>query len=168
MRTLDISLFSTAGVISSTWTVIRVSAATLLYAAILPVSGVSNSATNGWLSRATTWKACITLSSCDTDEGGWRDDSDEGGRRDDTDKGGWRDPASSRRAAVRLPNRNAKRAVRFSEAVPGAFEGPANEGGSPNEEDGSSVFSSATVSIVLPTRCRSRRSQAMGERGKDD
>ena len=36
VRTLSTSLLNIAGVISSTWTVIRLSAATLLYAATLP------------------------------------------------------------------------------------------------------------------------------------
>ena len=53
-RTLSISLSNIAGVISSTRTVIKLSGATLLYAATPPELGVSNSAPNGCLSRART------------------------------------------------------------------------------------------------------------------
>ena len=69
VRTLSISLFNIVGVISSTWTVIKLSAATLLYAATLPRFGVSSSAPNGCLSRAITWSARICLSVCDSDDG---------------------------------------------------------------------------------------------------
>jgi hypothetical protein len=62
MPTLSTSLFNIVGVISSTWTVIRLSAATLLYAATLLRCGVSSSAPNGCLSRAMTWSARICVS----------------------------------------------------------------------------------------------------------
>ena len=39
VHTLSINLFNIAGVISPTWTVIRLSAATLLYAATFPYLG---------------------------------------------------------------------------------------------------------------------------------
>jgi hypothetical protein len=78
MRTPSVNLFNIAGVISSTWTVIKLSAATLLYAATLPRFGVSSSAPNGCLSRAMAWSARICLSIGDNDEGGRRDAASRG------------------------------------------------------------------------------------------
>ncbi|KAI9572520.1 hypothetical protein HD554DRAFT_2065904 [Boletus coccyginus] len=73
MHTVSTSLFNTVGVVSSTWTVIRLSAATLLYAATLPRSGVSSSAPNGCLSRASTRRARSCASACDADKGSRRE-----------------------------------------------------------------------------------------------
>lgn len=54
MRTLSTRLFNIVGVISFTWTVIRLPAATLLNAATLLRFGVSSGAPNGCFSRAMT------------------------------------------------------------------------------------------------------------------
>ena len=70
--TLSVSLSNT-GVITLTWTVIRLSNATLLYATTLPELGVSNSTPNGCLSQLRAWRASIHLSLCARVKGGWRD-----------------------------------------------------------------------------------------------
>ena len=150
MRTLSTSLFNIVGVISSTWTVIRLSAATLLYAATLPRLGVSSGAPNGCLSRAMTWSARICLSVRDNDEGGRRD------------------AASRGNVVVSPPNdrprRSTSRAARVCAAadVDAVLEGARNNGNSLIEEDQSSVFSSGIVSATLPTGCWSRRKSIQG------
>ena len=73
MRTLSARLF-----VISTWTVIKLSAATFVNAATLPRFGVSRSAPNGCLSRAMTWSIRICLSVDDSDEGGRRDAASPG------------------------------------------------------------------------------------------
>ena len=60
------------GVTSPTWTVIRLSVATRLYAAASLRFGVSSSAPNGCLSRVMTWSPRICLSVRDNSEGGLR------------------------------------------------------------------------------------------------
>ena len=121
--TRNTSFFSTVGVISSNLTVIRVSAATLLYAVTFPGFFASNSAPNGCFSRAIIWRARISLSSCDTDEGGGRE------------------PASLLQVALRPPNggpkREASRPVPVLRAEEMIFEGPGSElgGNSPIHED---------------------------------
>ena len=77
MRTLSTNLFNIAGVISSTWTVIKLSAATLLHAATFPRFGVSNNAPNGCLSRVMSRRARFSLSIGDMVEGGRRDTTSE-------------------------------------------------------------------------------------------
>jgi len=147
VRTLSTSLFNIAGVISSSWTVIRLSVATLLHAATLLRCGVSSRAPNGCLSRVMVWSALISLSVCDTDEGGRRD-------------------AASPRDVVVHPNGCPRRATSHAARVCGAAnaipEEPGNNGNSPIEEDRSSVFSSGIVSATLPTGCWSRRKSIQG------
>ena len=148
MHTLSTSLFSTVGVISSTWTVIRLSAATLLYAATLWRFGVSSSAPNGCLSRAITWSARVCLFVCDNDEGGLRDDASGG-------NGVVRPPKGR-------PMRETSHAARVCGAADAIPEGPGDDGNSTIEEDQSSVFSSSIVSTILPTGCWPRRKSIQG------
>ena len=119
------SLFSIVGVISSTWTVIRLFAATLLYAATLGRFGVSSSAPNGCLSRAMTWSARVCLSVCDIDDGGRRE------------------AASRGNVVVRSLNDRRKRATSRAAPVCGAADaipkGPGINGNPPIEEYRSSV-----------------------------
>ena len=126
VRTLSTSLFSIVGVISSTWTVIRLSAANLLYAATLRRFGVSSSAPNGCLSRASTWSARICLSVCDIDEGGRRD------------------AASAENVVVRPLNDCPRRETSLAASVCGGAdalpEGSGRNDNSPIEEDRSSAI----------------------------
>jgi hypothetical protein len=149
VRTLSTSLFSIVGEISSTWTVIKLSAATLLYAATLSRFGVSSSAPSGCLSRAMTRSARVCLSICDNDDGGRRD------------------AASRGNVTVSLPNGRPRRATSRAAHVYGAAnampEGPGNRGNSPIEEDRSSVASGfVSATLALPMDCQSRRKSIQG------
>ena len=150
VRTLSISLLNIVGVISSTWTVIKLSAATLLYAATLLRCGVSSSAPNGCFNRAMTRSARICLSVGDNDEGGRRD------------------AASGGSLVIRPSNGCPRRVTSHAGSICGAanatLEGPGNKDNSPIE-DRSSVLSSGITGIVsatLPTGCRSRRKSTQG------
>ena len=150
VRTLSTSLFSIAGVISSTWTVIRLSVAILLYAATLRRLGVSSSTPNGCLSQVITWSARICLPVCDIDEGGRRDD------------------VSAENAVARplndCPKQETSHTGCVCTAADAPLEGTERNDNSPIEEDRSSVFTSSIVFkfITLPTGCRSRRKSIQG------
>ena len=146
MSTLSTSLFNIVVVISSTWTVIRLSAATLLYALLR--FDVSNRAPNGCLSRAMTWSARICLSVWDNNEGGRRDAASPGN-------------VVVRRPKGR-PRRVTSRAARVCGAADAIPEGPGNNVNSPIEEDRLSVLSSGIISATLPTGCWSRRKSIQG------
>jgi hypothetical protein len=151
MRTLSTNLFNIAGVMSSTWTVIKLSAATLLHAATFPRFGVSNSAPNGRLSRAMSRRARISLSIGDMVEGGRRDTTSEyrGG-------GVERCPSNDR---TMLETRRGAGVCGTTDVI---LEGPENDGNSPIEEKWWSMLSSYIVSVTLPTGCRSRRKSIQG------
>ena len=113
MHTLSTNLFNIVGVMSSTWTVIKLSAATLLYAATFPRFGVSNSAPNGCFNRAMSRRARISLSMGDMVEGGRRDATSE--------YGGW---GVERYDCARLETRRIAGVGRNPDVV---LEGPAND-----------------------------------------
>ena len=131
VHTLSTSLFNILDVSSSTWTVIRLSAATLLYAALLV--GASNSAPNGCLRREMSWRACIRLSAGETGEG----DRSDAVSRD------------------RARNGRPRRHVRGCLTTGAVLEEPEDDGESRTEEDWSFVFSS--VSVIVPTGCLQSR-----------
>ena len=135
MCTFLTSLFNIVGVISSTWTVIRLPAATLLYAAMFPGPwGASNSAPNGCLSWVMTCRAHVCVS--------------VGGCRDATV---WVEPL----------NDCPKWAMSHTACVCGVDnvtpKGQGNNGNLPIKEDWSSVFSLGIIFATLPTGCRLRR-----------
>ena len=135
------------GVISSTWTVIKLPPATLLYSSTFSRVGVSKSAPNGCLSRAMSFRARIRFAMGDTDDGGRSD------------------AVSSVDVLSHPPNRPRRatsRAARVCRAVDVVLEGPGKEGNSPSTEDWSSIFFSGNNSGMLPTGCRSRRKSIQG------
>ncbi|KAF8555911.1 hypothetical protein OG21DRAFT_784065 [Imleria badia] len=144
MCTLSTSLFNTVCMISSTLTVIKLSEATLLYAATCPRFRVSTTAPKGCLSRARIRRAHSCLSAGDTDEGGRREAASR----------------MEKRALNGRPMRATSLATRVCGTADVILEG-SSEDDIAIKEDRRVVLFRGIVSVVVPTGCR-------GERGREN